>query len=210
MNRRTWLLILAVACSTATNSTTAPSSSGVDLPPDDVAADVATALDSGDPLAVANLTDLRPMPWVALAEGATVEQAATIAKEEAVAVASNFWTGFLDTAGLGGTGIGSIEAFTEGDTNFARLDLGAGSIVLNQADTWRIDVIASFGAPLAERLLSAVEVIVANRSSEADLLREMLRAERDAVSVAIADPAITSSARIAVEEVLAAIDTIDG
>jgi hypothetical protein len=38
----------------------------------------------------------------------------------------------------------------------------------------------------------------------------MLRAERDAVAVASADPSITTTARAAVEEVLAAIDSIDG
>jgi hypothetical protein len=38
----------------------------------------------------------------------------------------------------------------------------------------------------------------------------MLRDERDAVAVAVADPAITTSAREAVAAVLAAIDSIDG
>jgi hypothetical protein len=151
------------------------------------------------------------MPWVALAEGATVEEAAGIeAGENSLAVADNFWTGFLESAGLEGDEVADIEAFTEGSTDFARLELGSGSIILNQSDAWRIDVIASFAAPLAERLLGAVEVIVANRSAEADVLREMLRGERDAVAVASADPSITTTARAAVEEVLAAIDSIDG
>ncbi len=208
MKKLVWLLV--VACSGGTTATSASSVTGSDLPPEEVAEDVAAALDGGDPVVVAGLTDLRPMAWVAMAEGATVEEAAGIEEgDRAIAVARNFWTGFLETAGLAGNEVANIEAFTEGATDFARLDLPSGSIVLNQRDAWRIDVIASFGAPLAERLLSAVEVIVANRSPEADVLQEMLQDERDAVAVAIADPSITTSARAAVEEVLAAIDSIE-
>ncbi|MGH8959024.1 MAG: hypothetical protein ACRDVK_10170 [Acidimicrobiia bacterium] len=204
-----WLLL--VACSSGVTATSVTSPTGADIPPDPVADQVAAALEGGDPMIVAGLTDLGPMGWLALAEGATVEEAAGIDEgESAMSVASNFWSGFLQSAGLAGDTVSNIEAFTEGATDFARLKLPSGSIILNQSDAnWRIDVIASFGAPLAERLLSAVEVIAANRSSEADVLREMLRAERDAVAVAIADPSITTSARAAVEDVLTAIDSID-
>lgn len=204
------ILLVLLACSNAVSATSATTPTA-DVPPEEVADEVAAALDGGDPAIVASLTDLRPMPWVALAEGATVEEAAGIeAGENSLAVADNFWTGFLESAGLAGNEVADIEAFTEGSTDFARLELGSGSIILNQSDAWRIDVIASFAAPLAERLLGAVEVIVANRSAEADVLREMLRGERDAVAVASADPSITTTARAAVEEVLAAIDSIDG
>jgi hypothetical protein len=204
------ILLVLLACSNAVSATSATTPTA-DVPPEEVADEVAAALDGGDPAIVASLTDLRPMPWVALAEGATVEEAAGIeAGENSLAVADNFWTGFLESAGLEGDEVADIEAFTEGSTDFARLELGSGSIILNQSDAWRIDVIASFAAPLAERLLGAVEVIVANRSAEADVLREMLRGERDAVAVASADPSITTTARAAVEEVLAAIDSIDG
>lgn len=203
-----WLMLLA--CSNAVTATSVATPMA-DIPPEEVADEIAAALDEGDPSAVAALTDLRPMPWLALAEGATVEEAASLeAGDNSLAVADNFWTGFLESAGLAGDEVADIEAFTEGSTDFARLELRSGSIILNQSDLWRIDVIASFAAPLAERLLGAVEVIVANRSAEADVLREMLRSERDAVAVASADPSITTSARTAVEEVLAAIDSIDG
>lgn len=203
-----WLLLLA--CSNAVTATSVATPTA-DIPPEEVADEVVAALDGGDPTVVAALTDLRPMPWVALAEGATVEEAAGIkAGESSLAVADNFWTGFLESAGLAGDQVADIGAFTEGSTDFARLELRSGSIILNQSDAWRIDVIASFAAPLAERLLGAVEVVVANRSPEADVLREMLRGQRDAVAVASADPSITASARAAVEEVLAAIDSIDG
>ena len=207
MKALVWLLVVACGGS-ATASSVTPSTAVI--PPDEVADEVATALDGGDPMVVAGLTDLRPMPWLALVEGATVEEAAGIdVGKNGLAVAANFWTGFLESAGLAGDQVAGIEAFTEGTTDFARLELRSGSIILKQSDAWRIDVIASFGAPLAERLLSAVEVVVANRSPEADVLREMLRAERDAVAVAMADPSITTSARAAVEDVLAAIDSID-
>jgi hypothetical protein len=203
-----WLIL--VACSNGVTATSVATPTA-DIPPEEVADEIAAALDGGDPSVVAAFTDLRPMPWVALAEGATVEEAASLeAGENSLAVADNFWTGFLASAGLAGDEVADIEAFTEGSTDFARLELRSGSIILNQSDVWRIDVIASFAAPLAERLLGAVEVIVANRSAEADVLREMLRGERDAVAVASADPSITTSARTAVEEVLAAIDSIDG
>ena len=205
-----WLIgLLVVACGGGGTVASVTAPAGPDLPPDDVANEVVLALDGGDPAVIAGLTDLRPMAWVALAEGASVEEAAGIDDENALDVAANFWTGFLDSAGLVGEDVARVDAFTEGETDFARLDLASGSIVLNQSDSWQIDVIASFGAPLAERLLSAVEVVVANRSPEADVLRTMLQDERDAVAVAVADPAITTSAREAVEKLLAAIDSID-
>jgi hypothetical protein len=203
-----WLLL--VACSSGGTVPSVTAAAGSDLPPDDVAKEVVAALGGGDPTVIAGLTDLQPMAWVALAEGATVEDAAGIDEENALAVAANFWTGFLDSAGLAGEDVANVEAFTEGATDFARLDLASGAIVLNERDGWRIDVIASFGAPLAERLLSAVEVVVANHSPEADVLRTMLGDERDAVAVAVADPSITTSAREAVAEVLAAIDSLNG
>ena len=208
MKRLVWLLLVACSNGITATSITTPTP---DIPAEEVADELVAALDSGDPSLLAALTDLRPMPWVALAEGATVEEAAGIeAGESSLAVADNFWTGFLESAGLAGDEVAGIEAFSEGSGDFARLELSSGSIILNQSDRWRIDVIASFAAPLAERLLGAVEVIAANRSPEADVLREILRGERDAVAVASGDPSITASARAAVEEVLAAIDAIDG
>jgi hypothetical protein len=209
MKRLTWLLLLA-ACGGQTTATTLGPAAAIDAPPTQVADEVVRALADGDPLSIARLTDLRPMAWLAMVEGATVEEAAGIEEEdEAIAVASNFWTGFLESATLDESELDHVDAFTEGDTNFARIELPAGSIVLSQGEAWRIDVIASFGAPLAERLLAAAEVVIANESPEADRLRQMLLGERDAVAVAVADSSITAPARAAVEEVLAAIDNID-
>lgn len=208
MNTR-WLLVAAliVACSPATgDSTTSPTLDQAS--PEAVAEQVASALSSGDPALVTALTHIGPMPWVALVEGATVEEAANLDEAEAAAVAHNFWTGFLNSAVLAGVGAEGVRTFEEGNSRFARFDLPHGSVVLKADGEWRIDVVASFAAPLAQRLLGAIDVVIANPSPAADELRQILAAQRDSVAVALADPTLESEARALVEEVLQAVSAL--
>ncbi len=207
MRRVLGLLLLVAACSAEEGGVTTIAVGDQTTTPDAIAQQVTAALASGDPAAMVPFTDLEPMSWIALAEGSTVEEAAGLGEEEVAAVGVNFWSGFLGSANLAGEA-GEVTSFEEGNTSFARVDLPEGSFVLKAGESWKVDLVASFSAPLAESLMTAIEVVIANPSPAADELRAMLAAQRDSVAVAASDPSLSPEARALVDEILRAVSAL--
>lgn len=171
-----------------------------------VVADLIAAVRAGNFDEAAALTVTEQMPWVVMAEGASLAQAAQLGPEEVVEVAANYWRGFADAAHLPEEG-GAVEEITVGDNRYAVVSLeGRLQLVLRFDQTWRVDVIASFAPTIANRLLEAAEAVEANRGDYARGLREMLAEQRNSVEVAARDrglPAATREDLDALLEVLA-------
>ncbi|MGQ0849643.1 MAG: hypothetical protein ACT4OP_11080 [Actinomycetota bacterium] len=183
-----------------------------DIAPEGAATAALNAMVLGDAAGLTALTVIEQMPWLAMAEGASIEQAAALLQSGSDEVAVHYWEGFLGATEISEATIGAVETREVGSHQFARVGLSEGdarSLVLRLDTEWRIDVIASFGATLAERLFEAVGLVSANQGDPAERMRELILAQRDSTEVAAADPALGSRAREAMNGLAAAVAGLD-
>jgi hypothetical protein len=196
------VLVLVAACSSGGQATTtAPA--GEAQSPEAVATAVLDALTAGDAQIAAAHTIAEQMVWLAMAEGASLQEAADLLDEGAESVAINYWTGFTQLGEVPPVAISSIVETTIGDHTFAVVSLGGTDhlrLVLRSEPEWKIDVVASFGSTLAARLADAVEVVAANSGDGADRLREVLGNQLDSVDMASADTGLNETARQALAD----------
>lgn len=196
------VLALLGACSSGGQATTT-ASAGEAQSPEAVATAVLDALTAGDAQVAASHTIAEQMVWLAMAEGASLQEAADLLDEGAESVAINYWTGFTQLGEVPPVAISSIVETTIGDHTFAVVSLGGTDqlrLVLRSEPEWKIDVVASFGSTLAARLADAVEVVAANSGDGADRLREVLGNQLDSVDMASADTGLNETARQALAD----------
>jgi hypothetical protein len=196
------LVLLLSACSSAGQVTTT-TPTGATQSPEAVATAVLDALIAGDAQTAAANTIEEQMVWLAMAEGASLQEAAGLLDAGAESVAVNYWTGFTQLGEVPPVAISSIMETTIGDHTFAVVSLGgtdALRLVLRSEPEWKIDVVASFGSTLAARLADAVEVVAANSGDGADRLRLVLGNQRDSVDMASADSGLNEMARQALAD----------
>ena len=209
---RTAVVLVAVssACSSGGEATTS-TPSGAAQSPEAVATAVLEALAAGDAETAADNTIEEQMVWLAMAEGASLQEAAGLLDGGADSVAVNYWTGFTELGEVPPVVISSITETTIGDHTFAVVSLGEGDalrLVLRSEPEWKIDVVASFGSTLAARLADAVEVVAANSGDGADRLRLVLGAQRDSVEMASADSGLNETARQALADLAESLENM--
>jgi hypothetical protein len=103
-----------------------------------------------------------------LAEGATSGEVAEALQDGDEAIAANFWSGFAQGFGevlSGEITVEEIGAQSESDVEFYLVSVtpesgSAGRLVTQDVDGHRVDLFASFGAGLADRLISPIEILV--------------------------------------------------
>jgi hypothetical protein len=103
-----------------------------------------------------------------LAEGATSGEVAEALQDGDEAIAANFWSGFAqgyDEVLSGEITVEEIGAQSESDVEFHLVSVtpesgSAGRLVTQDVDGHRVDLFASFGAGLADRLISPIEILV--------------------------------------------------
>jgi len=103
-----------------------------------------------------------------LAEGATSGEVAEALQNGDEAIAANFWSGFAQGFGevlSGEFTVEEIGAESESDVEFFLVSVTPESgtarrMVTQDVDGHRVDLFASFGAGLADRLISPIEVMV--------------------------------------------------
>jgi hypothetical protein len=103
-----------------------------------------------------------------LAEGATSGEVAEALQDGDEAIAANFWSGFAQGFGevlSGEITIEEIGVQSESDVEFYLVSVtpesgSAGRLVTQDVDGHRVDLFASFGAGLADRLISPIEILV--------------------------------------------------
>ena len=204
------ILVFLVACSSgAQETTTIPA--GAAQSPEAVATAVLDALTAGDAQMAAAHTIEEQMVWLAMAEGASLQEAADLLDDGAESVAINYWTGFTQLGEVPPVAISAIVETTIGDHTFAVVSLGGTDdlrLVLRSEPEWKIDVVASFGSTLAARLADAVEVVAANSGDEADRLRDVLGSQRDSVDMASADTGLNETARQALADLAESLENI--
>ena len=103
-----------------------------------------------------------------LAEGATSGEVADALQNGDEAIAANFWSGFAQGFGevlSGEITVDEIGAESESDVEFFLVSVTPESgtsrrMVTQDVDGHRVDLFASFGAGLADRLISPIEILV--------------------------------------------------
>ena len=204
------VVVLLGACSSAGQpETTVPADPAQS--PEAVATVVLDALAAGDAELAAANTIQDQMAWLAMAEGASLQEATSLLDEGAESIALNYWTGFSQSATVPPLAISSVVESKVGEHNFAVVSLGSTDelrLVLRSEPEWKIDVVASFGSTLVARLADVVEVVAANSGDGADRLRQMLGDQKDSVDIAAADSALVETARQALLDLAEALQNL--
>lgn len=118
-----------------------------------------------------------------LAEGASFSDVAEALREGDAEVAANFWTGFAqETTDLlkGEIEVVEGEAFTQDGIDFQTVVVTPSSgkareVIVRDSGGYRVDLFASFGAGLADKLAGQVERLLTTQTDDARLIMENLQ-----------------------------------
>lgn len=118
-----------------------------------------------------------------LAEGATFGDVAGALRDGDQEVAANFWAGFAQGAGsfLGGDiGVEDAGELTREDVDFHQVSIttedgGNRTVLVRESDGYRIDLFASFGAGLADKMIGPVERLLNTQGDDARVILADLR-----------------------------------
>lgn len=195
---RWWLapaLLVVAACfgDAGSPDTTLPA----DLDPVGVVGALFAAIDEGRFDDTTALTDVEQASLVSLAEGADASEIVGALEEDADAVAANFWSGFAQTldADFDPDGVAleageriELEGRTwvpvtvRGVTDTDRI------FYLRNDEGWKIDLMATFGHILAERLVPRVEALLSSANTNAATIIGLLRESAPSLQVAAQHP----------------------
>lgn len=149
----------------------------------------------------------------ALAEGATFGDVAGALEDGDEEVAANFWAGFAQ--GTGNFLAGNVEAaeegtLSEGDLEFHTItveppDGVARTLFVREDDGYRVDLFASFGNGLAEKMIGPTERLLTAQTEESRLILARLQDIVPSLLVAASLPGTSGEAS---QQVLALIEVI--
>ncbi len=150
----------------------------------------------------------------ALAEGATFAEVASALQEGDQEIASNFWAGFAQGSGTFLTG--SVTAQEDGT-----LDSGVGVefhrvivqptegverlLLVREENGYKIDLFASFGTGLADKMITPAERLLTAQTEDARLILARLQEIVPSLQVAASLPGTTAEAS---QQVIALIEVI--
>lgn len=138
----------------------------------------------------------------ALAEGATFGEVARSLSEGDEEIAANFWTGFAQETGVFLSGEVSVVddgTVEQDDVEFHTVSLtppdgSARTIIVRNVDGFRVDLFASFGSGLADKMAGPVERLLATQTADARLILAELQKIVPSLHVAASLPDTTPSA----------------
>lgn len=118
-----------------------------------------------------------------LAEGATFGTVAEALRDGDREIAANFWSGFAQGAGsflTGSVDMTDAGTLSEGDVDFYQVDVTASdgesrAILVREADGYRVDLFASFGPGLADKMSPQVERLLTTQTEDARLILARLQ-----------------------------------
>ncbi|MDP9494585.1 MAG: hypothetical protein M3P87_05030, partial [Actinomycetota bacterium] len=148
-----------------------------------------------------------------LAEGATSGEVADALRTGDEAIAANFWSGFAQGFGEVLSGDFTVEEIgpqTESDVEFFLVSVTPESgsprrLVTQDVDGYRVDLFASFGAGLAERLISPIEILVDSPIGDNAVILGALQEVVPSLLLAASDETLGSDA---VQAVLRLVEVI--
>lgn len=172
-----------------------------------------TALNTADFADASRLAVPGQAALAALAEGATFGEVARSVSEGDEEIAANFWTGFAQETGSFLTGDVSVVddgTIDQDGTEFHGVtvtlpDGTARNILLRNVDGYRVDLFASFGSGLADKMTGPVERLLATQTADARLILAALQEIVPSLHVAASLPGTTPAAS---QQLIALIEVI--
>jgi hypothetical protein len=149
----------------------------------------------------------------ALAEGAAIGDVATALRVDDPQVGVNFWSGFAQGAGsflAGDVTAESGDVIEQEDVEFHVVTVqpaegDSRTLLVREADGYRVDLFASFGSGLADKMIGPVERLLTTQTADARLVLSELQAVVPSLLVAASLPGTTAEAS---QQLLALIEVI--
>lgn len=149
----------------------------------------------------------------ALAEGATFAEVARALEDGDEEVAANFWAGFAQGTGTfltGSTTATDDGTVTHGDVEFHRIVVEPSEgdtrvLLVREEDGYRVDLFASFGAGLADKMITPTERLLSAQTEESRLILAELQEVVPSLMVAASLPDTTGEAS---QQILALVEVI--
>lgn len=157
-------------------------------------------LNEGDFDRAADLATPNHAVLASLSEGSTFAQVAEGLREGDADIASNFWSGFAQGSGALLTGdltVGESSTFTRDGVEFDTVTLigESGSehtMIVRDVDGYRVDLFASFGPGLAERMIPTVERLLSTQTDDSRLILTELKEVVPSLLVAAELPGLSA------------------
>lgn len=203
--RNAWILGLVLTLSACTGNGNEPSSetngNGATSPVT-VVEELRSMLIAGDFVSAGSLAVPNQAALASLGEGASFGQVADAITDGDAEIAANFWSGFGQGVGevlnselaiedRGSTTESGVEFFLVGVTP----EQGTERLIMTRdVDGQRIDLFASFGAGLAQRMLSPVEILLGTSSADSAVILTALQDVVPSLLVSATDPSLSPEA----------------
>lgn len=192
------LVLVACGGSVQTVSLTGAAGPGAETPQEAVT-ELIVHLSTPNFAAASDLAVPNHAALASLAEGATIGDVAEALRGGDVAVASNFWAGFAQGSGSYLTGqvtTGEGSTVTQDGVEFYMIEVTpeTGSdrvMVVRDVDGYRVDLFASFGPGLADKMLAPVERLLSTQTDEARVILSELKGIVPSLQVATTLPGLT-------------------
>jgi hypothetical protein len=175
------IILLVGACSDDANPTETSGPSA--MSPEVVVVTLMEAIIEGRFEDTPALTDTTQAALLTLAEGADASEVAEVIGEGADAVAANFWSGFAQTLEPGldvaSFDVSVDDPVTQDGEEFVRVTLVSDVnppqyFVVRRDDGFRVDLMATFGPVLAQRLVPPVESLLSSANADASTVLALL------------------------------------
>lgn len=171
------------------------------------------AISDGNFAAAAGLAVPGQAAMASLAEGATFGEIATALREGDEEVAANFWSGFAQGAGSFLAGDVAVEEEGTVDDDGVEfhqvvVDPETGpdrTVMVREDDGYRVDLFASFGQGLADRMTPAVERLLTAGTGDSRLILDRLQ---DIVPSLLAAARLSSTTPEISQQLLALVEVI--
>ena len=149
----------------------------------------------------------------ALAEGATLDEVAESLEADDGQVSANFWSGFAQGAGgfLTGDVSAAEDGLVEGDgyqfhsVSVQSADGEPRTLLVRDEDGYRVDIFASFGPALADKMIAPVERLLTTQTEDSRLILNELQAIVPSLLVAASQPGTSATAS---QEIVALVEVI--
>ncbi|HUG32903.1 MAG TPA: hypothetical protein VMM14_08420 [Acidimicrobiia bacterium] len=149
----------------------------------------------------------------ALAEGATIDEVAESLEGDDGQVSANFWSGFAQ--GAGGFLTGEVSAADEGlvegegfefhSVSVQSADGEPRTLLISDEDGYRVDIFASFGSALADKMIAPVERLLTTQTEDSRLILNELQAVVPSLLAAASQPGTSATAS---QQILALVEVI--
>lgn len=180
---RPWSLVLVVSVAACGGGDTTEASTIAPGKGADTAAaaveELIAAINAADFAEASRLAVPGQAALAALAEGATFGEVAEALSEGDEEIAANFWTGFAqETGGFLSRDVAVVDegTVTEDEVEFHTVTVtppgggGARTVVVRNVDGYRVDLFASFGSGLADKMTGPVERLLGTKTADARLI----------------------------------------